>query len=169
MDHGVEKISFDGEPFIYNGEELIAIDDGETTIDLSDYLIDDKLPVINIPIIEYGDELDKIIDVTDDTIDGFNIYVDKFGPNYITILLTPELQGEMLQGHVDSDDEILPNLFVSDLEEFEHDVSAGTLISTESKHIFRLHDRNLLLQFFPDPKINIILQRQHSFSLEIFL
>ncbi|PHC41334.1 hypothetical protein COF09_16640 [Bacillus toyonensis] len=152
LDHGVEKISFDGEPFIYNGEELIAIDDDETTIDLSDYLIDDKLPVINIPIIEYGDDLDKIIDVTDDTIDGFNIYVDKFGPNYITILLTPELQGEVLMGPVDSDDEILPNLFVSDLDEFEHDVSAGTLISTESKHIFRLHDRNLLLQFFPDPK-----------------
>lgn len=169
LDDGLENISFDGDLFIYNEEELISVDETTVAIDLYNYLNSDTLSVINIPLIEYGDELEKIIDVTDDVEVGIDIYTEKFSTNYLTVLLTPELRDKALKGFVGPDDEILPNLYVSHLDVLEHDSSASTIVSFESKYIFRLHDYNLLLQFYQENPTRYTQEKTQLFIRDIFV
>ncbi|WP_180230804.1 HD domain-containing protein [Bacillus anthracis] len=169
LNEGFEKISFYGDPFIYTKNELQEVDNLDTVINISDYLFDDKLSIINVPIIEYGDDLEKFIDFTESTTEGLEEYINRFGPYTLTILLTPELEGKLVEGAREPKDQILPGLKVSDLEDFDHDSSASTLVSHDTISIFRLHDYNTLLQFIPGISNRYYKEDTQFFIRDIFV
>lgn len=157
----IDEIRFVGEPYIYDGEKLISIDNQINKINPLEYINDYNLQVLNIPIIEYWDELEKYSDVLGNE-DGIDTYIDTFEPNFISIIATKELMENAPKGYVTSEAEILPNLKVEDLsEEFDHHYTADTTVQIENKLIY--HNNNLFLP------IRTLLKYKHSKSSNLFI
>ncbi|UOK56156.1 hypothetical protein MGI18_14055 [Bacillus sp. OVS6] len=108
------------------------------------FINDYKLPVLNIPLIEEAGELDRINDVIDDQKESFQIYIEKFDPNYISIIAKEDYMEHASEGFISSQSEILPNLKLKDLTEFNHDYSADSYVEVEQKLIYHNSD-NLFL------------------------
>lgn len=141
----IEDIYYKGEPYIFNGESLISLDDNKGRFNLLEFLHDNTLTVLNFPIIEDGDELDKIFDVIEDIEDGMNNYIERFNPNYMTIIAKEELMDDAPRGFVNHSSTILENLNMDDLNDYGQHFLAGTFFEIEKKIIFTIGDRNIFL------------------------
>ncbi|MFC0472839.1 ATP-binding protein [Halalkalibacter kiskunsagensis] len=160
----IKDIRFVGEPLVYDGDKLISLDDSD--YELLDFLNDDSFYVVNFPIIEDGTGLDDIMNVIDDNDEAVEMFIDKYDPNYITLIAKENLMDYAPQGYIDYNTEILPNLYLSDFIEYGFDSNTGTLIEVEKKHVFSLNNNSLSLQL-NNKKTNFINNSNPNFNLYI--
>ena len=161
FESSIEEIQYAGDPYVFDGESLISLDENEGKFKLLDFLNDNKLTVLNFPIIEDVNELDRVLDLIDDTEDAMDKYIEKFNPSYITIIAKEELMEEASKGYVSHDSCILPNLYMNDLADFGQDPSAGSYIDIEKKIIFNINDLSVFIQINSNDKYkSIVFNRQ---------
>lgn len=145
FNYNIEDIDYQGEPLIFNGENLFILDEHKDEFNLFDFIVDKKMSVLNFPVIEDGDELNNIIDVIGDNKEAIDNYIDRYNPNYLTIIAKEELMMESTRGFVIADTEILPELYLSDFADYSHDNEASTIIELEDKIIYNIDDYSLFL------------------------
>jgi len=140
-----EDISFHGTPYYFDGENLVELEESE--INILNLVNNGSLEVVDIPLIDDGDRLDKIIDVFDDLKEAIDHYVDKNDPHYITILATEDKMSTVKKGMVSSREEIMDNLHFYALKDLGQDNRCDhTLVSLKTFNIFHLSARNIFLE-----------------------
>jgi len=145
----IDDLSYIGEPLVYNGENLIPLDDLKGEYDLLDFIQDNKMNVLNFPVIEDADDLEKILDIIEDTKEAFEKYEDRYNSSYITIIANEETIDEAVLGFIDASTEFLRNLFLDRFVEYGQDIYAGTLITLEEMIIFNIGNHPLFLVVNP--------------------
>ncbi|OAX49891.1 HD domain-containing protein [Paenibacillus sp. AD87] len=107
FNYSFNDISLLGEPYYYN-EEMINLEDSE--IKILSLVRDGKLKVVNIPIIEHGERLERLIEAFNNVKEGIEHYMEKNNFDYITILAPPEKIETAYKGTISYDDEIMDGL-----------------------------------------------------------
>ena len=143
--NSIEGLNYWGIPLVFDGMKLYALDQHQGMFDLTDFIIkDNKMSVLNFPVIEDGEDLDKIIDAVGAE-DAMGIYIDRKNVNYITIIAEDYLMEEYKEGFVDEGTEILPNLYLNEFSDYGHDPDSRTVIEYEEKLIYHINNHSLFL------------------------
>ncbi|MCR8847789.1 ATP-binding protein [Rossellomorea sp. SC111] len=165
FESSIEDIQYKGEPFIYDGESLIPLDENEGKFQLLDFLHDNKLTVLNFPIIADGEELDKIFELIDDSEDAKDLYIEKNDPKYMTIIAKRELMDDAPEGFLNHGNSIFPDLNLDDLEGYGHDYSAGSFFEIEEKIIFNIDNNRVFLPINSTKYLKYSVINRENFDL----
>ncbi|HDR8122824.1 ATP-binding protein [Bacillus cereus] len=170
FDNKIEDIGYKGEPIIFNGEDLLPLDEYQNEFNLLDFIVDKQMQVLNFPLIENEGELNNIIDVIDDMDEAFDNYIARYNPTFLTIIAKEGLMIESVEGFVREDAEILPNLYLSNFANYGHDYDAGTIIELEDKIIYNIDEYSLFLTLKGiDKTLHFYQERSYLFVRNVFL
>lgn len=164
FENSIEDLNYEGTPLVFDGIELYDLDDNPGKFDLKDFIINNKMSVLNFPVIEDREDLDKIMDVIDDTREAIDIYIDRNNANFISIIAKEDLMEESTDGLVKDDTEILPNLYLNGFSGYGHDSDSITLVELEEKLIYHINNYSLFL-----PIQNGYIIRSYNKGFDLFV
>ncbi|WP_404457772.1 ATP-binding protein [Oceanobacillus kapialis] len=141
----LENLHFKGEPIIFDGENLFPLDENNDSFHLIDFLTNDRLTVLNFPIVEDRYELEDIMKIFDNPKEAMELYIDRFDPSFITIIAKEEIMDNAFEGYVDSGEDIIWNLNLDDFSEYGLDKYASTFTEIEEKIVYNLDKNNVFL------------------------
>ncbi|PKG24371.1 HD domain-containing protein [Niallia nealsonii] len=143
----LNDIKFYGEPFLFDGKELVQIDEYDELIPLVNYLRDDKLGIIDFAIIESSSDLDEISSIMDSDDDVEDLYREKYDPVDISLITVPELIEIPPRGLIETEEIVDGLTFERFEEEYSHDNSSGTFFGFVSKSFFSKDELNKHIQY----------------------
>ena len=148
-----KEISYHGEPFIFYNDELYQIDDIDK-YEISEFLEDGKLSILNFLVIEDSDELENLMDYFDDSQEGKSKFEEKYEPIEISLIVETELLKSAPKDYRRVD-EIVEGLSFEDFEKYgiEHDNASGTFFDLQEKNFYSMDDYELYIPL--TAKVNI--------------
>ncbi|MFB5266442.1 ATP-binding protein [Paenibacillus enshidis] len=140
-----ENISTLGETYYFNGQGLIEFE--ESNIKLLDLVVDEKIHVIDVPLIEEEDVLSTMIEALDDDIDeALYMYIEKKDPQYISILTSKEYFNTLSNEYIEDGEELLKGLPYSLLCDYGQSEDSYTIASVDVTRILTLKDSTKFLE-----------------------
>lgn len=145
FNYSFSDISLVGDPYYYNNNEMIDLEESE--IKILNLVKDGKLEVVNIPIIEHGERLERLIEAFNNVKDGLEHYMEKNNFHYISILATPEKIETVNKGTISHYEEIMDGLEFKMLYDYGQDTLCDhCLVEIQSFNIFFLPGNSVFLE-----------------------
>ncbi|WP_219837137.1 ATP-binding protein [Paenibacillus sp. R14(2021)] len=132
--NAIADIPCQGDTYFFNGEELLDFE--KANINILSLVENEELKVIEVPIIEDSDILDKMIEVLGDDDEAIEMYIDKQDPKYVSILAESEYINTAKEKIISRKDDIMDGLTFDDLCDFDQDINALTKVDIDKYRIF---------------------------------
>ncbi|WP_339243066.1 ATP-binding protein [Paenibacillus sp. FSL F4-0243] len=164
----IDDINLKGTAYYFDKK---MIDFAESRVNILDLVSNGELKVINIPIIDDGKSLDKIIEVFDDLDEALQHYIEKNNTDYITILASDDKIATAKEGILSYRESIMDELNFSALYDYGQDRMCNhTLIDFDSFNIFYLSGNDVFLELVDNsPKQYYSQNRRTSFDLKLYI
>lgn len=145
----IENLDFKGEIYTYDDINGIRKVDKHSTIDLDEYIIDNEIKYISIPLVEEDVEERFLNGITFTNSDVEDV-IEKLETDlkWISIIVKKDLQDEIYQCTFDNEDSgIFENLKLKELYKLGHSAKCTTAIFEETINIYEGKKNELYLTF----------------------